>query len=208
MPDMTLHWSPRSPFVRKVLVAAHELNIFDRIRLVRTVVQMAHPNPAIMVDNPLGRIPALVRQDGSVLIDSGVICEFLDSLAGPGLIIPTSGDARWRELSRHTAATGILEILVLWRNERDKPDERQTPEWIASFETKVEASLARFEHDIRHINEKPLQLSCIALGCVLSYLDFRFDSLNWRSKFPALTEWHLEFCKRRSAIATEVVDDN
>ena len=205
---MTLHWSPRSPFVRKVMVTAHELQLVDRIRLVRTVVQMAHPNPAIMADNPLGRIPALVRQDGSILIDSGVICEFLDSLAGPGLIIPTSGDARWRELSRHAAATGILEILVLWRNERDKPANRQTPEWIASFETKVTSSLARFEHDLRPIGKKPLQLSCIALGCVLSYLDFRFDDFNWRFKYPALTQWHLEFRKRRSAIATEVVDDN
>ena len=208
MPDLTLHWSPRSPFVRKVLVTAHELDLFDRLRLVRTVVQMAHPNPAIMADNPLGRIPALVRQDGSVLIDSGVICEFLDSLAGPGLIIPASGNARWQELSRHAAATGILEILVLWRNERDKPVERQTPEWLASFDTKVNASLIRFERDIRPINETPMRLSCIALGCVLSYLDFRFGSFGWRSSYPALAEWHLKFAKRRSAIATEVVDDN
>ena len=206
MAKLTLHWSPRSPFVRKVMVAAHELGLADRLHLTRTVVKMSEPNPHIMADNPLGRIPTLVREDGLVLVDSEVICEYFDSLSGGGKLLPLAGDDRWRELSRHAAATGILEILILWRNERDKPAVRQTPEWLSAFETKVRASLTRFEHDLRPLPKRPLSLSCIALGCTLSYLDFRFDDFEWRSAYPALKDWHTAFRSRPSAIATEVID--
>ena len=206
MDELTLHWSPRSPFVRKVMVAAHELGVVDQLRLIRTVVKMSEPNPAIMADNPLGRIPTLVRGDGLVLIDSQVISEYLDALAGGGKILPLSGDERWLELSRHAAASGILEILILWRNERDKPEARRTPEWLTAFEMKVRASLSRFEPDLRPLPEGPLSLSCIALGCVLSYLDFRFADFDWRAAYPALAKWHAGFQLRPSAIATEVVD--
>ena len=189
------------------MIAAHELGVADRLHLIRTVVMMSDPNPAIMADNPLGRIPTLVRDDGLVLVDSAVICEDLDGLAGGGKLLPLSGDGRWRELSRHAAATGILEILILWRNERDKPEARRTPEWLTAFETKVRASLTRFERDLRPLPEGPLSLSCIALACVLSYLDFRFGAFDWRSEYPALARWHAGFRLRPSAIATEVVDD-
>jgi glutathione S-transferase len=206
MTELTLHWSPRSPFVRKVMLAAHELGVVERLNLVRTVVTMSDPNPAIMADNPLGRIPTLVRDDGLILVDSAVICEFLDDIAGGGIILPRGGDERWRELSRHAAATGMLEILILWRNERDKSEAKQTAEWLAAFEMKVKASLRRFEADVRPIDHAPLRLSCIALGCVLSYLDLRFGDFDWRSAYPALTQWHSAFRQRPSAVATEIID--
>ncbi len=78
---MKLHWSPRSPFVRKVMVSAHELGVADRIQTVRTVVQMDKPNPVLLADNPLGKIPTLVLDDGTTLYDSLTICEYLDSMA-------------------------------------------------------------------------------------------------------------------------------
>jgi glutathione S-transferase len=207
MAPITLHWSPRSPFVRKVMVAAHELGLADRLALRRTVVQMTEPNLDLLPDNPLSRIPTLVLEDGTVLIDSGVICEYLDSLAGGGRIIPSSGPARWVELSRHALASGLLEILILWRNERNKSVEKQTPAWLTSFDTKTHATLAKFERSIVPIGAGPLGLSSIALGCCLSYLDFRFDDLNWRADYPALAAWHEQFRQRPSAKATEVVND-
>lgn len=188
------------------MVAAHELGLADRLHLIRTVVKMTEPNSAIMADNPLGRIPTLVREDGLALVDSQVISEYLDGLAGGGKLLPLTGDERWVELSRHAAATGILEILILWRNERDKPEARRTLEWLTAFETKVRASLTRFERDLRPLPDGPLSLSCIALGCVLSYLDFRFGDFDWRAEYPALAKWHVGFRMRPSVIATEVVD--
>jgi glutathione S-transferase len=204
---MMLHWSPRSPFVRKVMVAAHELGLVDRLELRRTVVRMSAPNADLLPDNPLSKIPTLVLADGTVLIDSGVICEYLDSVAGGGKIVPLAGPERFAELSRHALATGLLDILILWRNERDKPSATQTQAWLDSFATKAQATLARFARDLRPIGEGPLGLSQIALGCCLSYLDFRFADLDWRKQQPALAPWHDAFKARPSAKATEVVDD-
>jgi len=204
---MLLHWSPRSPFVRKVMVAAHELGLVDRLTLRRTVAAMTAPNPDLLPDNPLSKIPTLVLEDGAVLIDSGVICEYFDSIAGGGLIIPAAGPERFRELSRHALATGLLDVLILWRNERNKPPEAQTAAWLTGFEIKYHAALARLEREAGPIVPGPLGLSWIALGCCLSYLDFRFADLGWRAGRPALAAWHDEFRARPSAIATEINDD-
>src|SRR5690349_496535 len=143
---MRLHWSPRSPFVRKVMLAAHELGLTDRIERVRTVVRMTRPNPDLLPDNPLSKIPTLVLADGTVLIDSVVICEYLDALAGSGILFPPSGRERWTALARHALGNGLLDILILWRNERDKPQGKQLPELLASFALKTRATLDRLEH--------------------------------------------------------------
>lgn len=204
---MLLHWSPRSPFVRKVMIAAHELGLADRIELRRTVVRMSSPNAELMRDNPLSKIPTLVLDDGTVLIESGVICEYLDALAGGGIILPVEPGQRYAELSRHALASGLLDILILWRNERDKPAEKQTAAWLSSFEEKLRTTLRRFERDLVPMDEGPLQLSGIALGCCLSYLDFRFADIPWRAGHPSLAAWHAAFSQRPSARATAIIDD-
>src|ERR1700719_1190260 len=79
---MKLHWSPRSPFVRKVMVVVHELGLADRISCVRTVAASTKPHAELMQDNPLSKIPTLVLDDGTVIYDSPVICEYLDGLGG------------------------------------------------------------------------------------------------------------------------------
>ena len=203
---MRLHWSPRSPFVRKVMVAAHELGLADRIDRVRTVVRMTQPNPDLLPDNPLSRIPTLVLADGTVLTDSVVICEYLDALAGGGKLLPPSGPERWTALARHALANGLLDILILWRNERDKAEGKRTPELLDSFAVKTGAALDRLERDAPDLSDAPFGIGHIAVGCCLSYLDFRFPDLDWRSGHPALGAWHEAFRARPSARATEIVD--
>jgi glutathione S-transferase len=203
---MLLHWSPISPFVRKVMIAAHELALVERIERRRSVARMTAPNAALMEDNPLSKIPTLVLEDGTVLIDSVVICEYFDSLAGGGRIIPRAGMARWLELSRHVLANGLLDVLILWRNERDKPAATQTPLLLESFRTKTAATLARLERDIPAIADTPFGIAQITLGCCLSYLDFRFAEVAWRDDHPGLAAWHVGFCARPSAQATEIVN--
>jgi len=66
---MKLHWSPRSPFVRKVMVAAHDVGVAGRIECVRTVAAMMKPHPELMIDNPLSKIPTLVLDNGTVLYE-------------------------------------------------------------------------------------------------------------------------------------------
>ena len=206
MTDMVLHWSPRSPFVRKVMIAAHELGLADQLTLRRTIVRMSEPNPDLLADNPLSKIPTMVLSDGAVLFDSGVICEYLDLRAGGNRLLPPHGEPRIRELARHALATGLLDVLILWRNERDKPEGRQTPALLEAFSLKTHASLAQMERDAAPLGAGVLSLSQIAVGCCLSYLDFRFGSFAWREEFPLLAPWSRQFEARPSARAAEIVD--
>lgn len=203
---MKLHWSPRSPYVRKVMVAAHELGLSDRLDCVRSLAAMSAPNPEIMADNPLSKIPALVLDDGQVLVDSTVIVEYLDSLAGGGRLLAAGGPARWETLSRHALAQGVIDLLILWRNERDKPPAQQTQAWLDAFAVKVSATLDRFERILPGLDGKPFDMGHVAMGCALSYADFRFADLGWRAGRPGLAAWHDGFAARPSVLATGIVD--
>jgi glutathione S-transferase len=202
---MKLHWSPRSPFVRKVMIAAHELGLQDQIQTVRTVVAATAPNKDLLPDNPISKIPTLVLDDGTVIFDSLVICQYLDELAG-GSLFPRSGAAKWDALTRHAMLNGFLDFMLLWRAEREKPAERQTPELLASFATKWQAMMTRLEADSPALAARNFDIVLITLGIALSYHDFRFAHLNWRDAHPALAAWHKTFEARPSAEATEIVD--
>ena len=197
---MKLHWSPRSPFVRKVMVAAHELGLAGQFQTVRTVAGMAQTPPALLVDNPLGKIPALVLADGTVLYDSFVIIDHLDVLAGGGRMIPRDAAARLLELRRHALANGFLDLLVLWRNERDKP--HPMPAWLEGFARKTDAVLAALEAEIGAIAAAPVGVAQITIAIACAYMDFRFPQLGWRAACPELSAWESSFAARPSMRAT------
>lgn len=200
---MKLHWSPRSPFVRKVMVAAHELGLADRITKQRTVAAMLKPARDLMPDNPLAKIPTLVLDDGTVLYDSVVIVEYLDSLAGHRLI-PREGRARWTELRRHALANGFLDLLILWRNERAKA--QPLPELIEAFQLKTDAVLKALEAEAEAIAAAPLGLAQITVAIAGDYMDFRFPEIGWRARCPRLSAWQQTFAERPSMIANPIVD--
>ncbi len=117
---MKLHWSPRSPFVRKVMIVAHELGLTERIARVRTVAATTRPHPELMQDNPLSKIPTLVLDDGTVLYNSRVICEYLDGLHGGRTFFPADTKTRMVALRRQALGDGCLDFLLLLRNERER----------------------------------------------------------------------------------------
>jgi len=203
---MKLHWSPRSPYVRKVMIAAHELGLAEQIDCYRTVASMNQLNPALMVDNPLGKIPALVLDDRQALYDSFVICAYLNDLAGDLSIFPRDPASRLQSFKWHAMGNGLTDLLIIWRNERSKPPERQTAAWLDGFMAKFWATLAALEADAANLSKEKLAIGHIAIGCALSYVDFRFADLNWRAEAPVLTSWYTEFAARPSALATEIVD--
>jgi glutathione S-transferase len=203
---MKLHWSPKSPYVRKVMIAAHELGLDGRIERVRSVAAMGVPNPAIMIDNPLSKIPTLVAEDGQAIFGSQTICDYLDELTGGGQLCPPNGSARWTMLTWQSLGDGLLDILILWRNEREKPSDKRTIEWLSAFEKKTTATLDRLEEIAPTLSQTRYGIGQIAIGCALSYLDFRFADLQWRGGRPDLAGWHLSFSERKSSIATEVTD--
>jgi glutathione S-transferase len=200
---MKLYWSPLSPFVRKTLVSIHELGLSDKIEIIRTKVRMDELNPAMLGLNPLGKIPALQLDDGTMIFDSFAIVDFLNELA-EGTIIPASGESRRQVLRQHGLANGLMDILVLWRNERDKPLEQQSQAWITGFTEKTSRVLALFETEAAGLDAQQINLGQISIAVVLSYLDFRFAHLNWRDTHPALAAWHAMFSGRPSMQATAI----
>ena len=122
-PSLQLHWSSRSPFVRKVMVCAHERGLADRIERIPTVVALTRTERSLLPRNPLGRIPTLVLPDGGVLFDSIVICEYLDGLGDAPPLFPAPGPKRIDAMQRHALGTGFMEMLLLWRGEvlREQP---------------------------------------------------------------------------------------
>ncbi len=204
---MRLHWSPRSPFVRKVMIAAHELGVSERIQCVRTVVATARPHAELMRDNPLSKIPTLILDDGTALYDSPVICEYLDQLYGPRLI-PSELTVRMTALRRQALGDGFLDFLLWWRNERERPVEQRSSIHIASYAEKRTATLAALEGEAGALAATPFSLGHIAIGCALSYLDFRFAADDWRSDHSRLATWHATFAARPSVRATHPIDDS
>ena len=200
---MQLHWSPKSPYVRKVMICAYELGIAPRIELVRSVAAMLKPNPAIMAHNPLSKIPTLVLEDGATLFDSVVICEYLNAEAG-GDLFPPEGEARWQALRWHALGDGLLDALILWRNER----EREVPlaQLLEAFELKTRACLQLLEDEADALRGAAFSIGHITLGCALGYLDYRFDTLGWRALAPRLADWLAVVQARPSFQSTEPVD--
>jgi glutathione S-transferase len=198
---MKLHWSPRSPFVRKVMIVAHETGLAERLTLVRTVVAMTTVNRDLLPDNPLSKLPTLVLDDGTPLYDSAVICEYLDALHGGPKLFPADTSSKWMALRRHALGDGLLELLVLWRNERDRLHPADL--YLNAYRAKVDAALDCLETDADALSATPFGIGHVAIGCGLSYADFRFSDLNWRCDRPRIAAWHAAFSARPSVRATE-----
>lgn len=202
---MKLHWSPKSPYVRKVMVAAHETGIAPKLELVRSVAAMLKPNERLMRDNPLSKIPTLVLEDGSALFDSVVICEYFNDLAGAALF-PASGQAKWRALRWHALADGLIDTLILWRNERERIEIQRSAALMDAFELKTIAALHLLEEEAGCIEVAPFAIGHVGIGCALGYMDFRFAALGWRTHAPRLAQFNESLQQRPSFIATAIVD--
>jgi glutathione S-transferase len=199
---MQLYHSTTSPFVRKVMVSAIEIGLADRIETIPARVSpIVRTNPVI-ADNPLGKLPTLIADDGMILFDSRVIAEYLDALAGGGRLIPASGPARWQALTEQALADGLLDAALLERYETAlRPRQMLWPEWRDGQRDKVEKALDRMEATAAGFAAR-VDVGTIATACALAYLDFRFPDLGWREARPALAEWFAVFAARPSMTAT------
>ena len=203
---MKLYWSPRSPFVRKVMVFAHETGLASRIETVKTPVSSTAANRELMRVNPLGKIPTLVTDDGKVLFDSYVICDYLDGLQAGAKLIPQASDQRWQALRWHALGDNLLDNLVPWRSELMRPKPQQSPETLAAYDAKTRASLDFLEDEAAVLGAAATGIGHVAVGVALGYLDFRFPDLGWRDGHPQLAAWHVTFAQRPSFRNTMSVD--
>jgi len=203
---LKLHWSSRSPYVRKVMICAYELGLADKIERIPSVVSLSQPNAVVMHVNPLGRIPTLVLEDGRIFHDSVVICEYLDSLRTGAPLFPPRGEARWTALRRHALGNGMLDALLLWRSEIGKPAARQTPEWLTTFALKTRNALDAIETDADALARTSFDIGHVGIGAALAYLDFRFADFGWREAHPRTDAWMQQFLQRESVQKTAFID--
>src|ERR1700730_14703860 len=185
---MNLRHAAASPFVRKVMVVAHEHGLVDRIELVPTTVSPVQANESLAPGNPLMKVPSLTTDDGQVLFDSPVICEYLDSVAGGNKVFPAAGKARWTALCQQALGDGILDALILCRYEiAARPEDKRHAGWTDGQMKKAHQGLAALE---REELSGARTIGPITAGCTLGYLDFRFPSDGWRARHPKLAEWY------------------
>jgi len=166
-------------------MSIHILGLMDKIEITR--VNTMDPESSIRQENPLGKIPILILDDGSHIYDSRVICEYLDSLADGANLFP-SGDARWPALTLQALGDGVLDASILQVYEkRFRPEEIRHQEWVDYQKDKVQRALSWLETNTPEPTAQP-HIGDITLACVLGYLDFRFAGA-WREGHPNLVAW-------------------
>jgi glutathione S-transferase len=185
---MKIFYAATSPFVRKCLVCARELGLFDRLELLPAAAHPVNRDRALVSVNPLGKIPTLVTDEGTVLYDSR--------------LLPAQGASRWTVLAEQSLADGIMDAAILTRYETAvRPENLRWNDWVTGQLDKVTCGLAAVEPRARGLGER-VDLGTIALGCALGYLEFRFAALGWREKYPDTAVWLDRFGKRDSMMST------
>lgn len=197
---MKLIMSLASPYVRKVRVAILELGLGDSVSEVPVATTPLASDADAVAANPLGKIPALIRDDGPSLYDSRVICRYLDRLAEGGLY-PES--RIWEILTLEATADGILDAAVSMVYEaRFKGTSGASADWIEAQWIKVTRALGSVETLWMSHLTGPVTIGQIGMGCALGYLDFRHPGRDWRADVPALAAWHEGFARLASMQAT------
>jgi glutathione S-transferase len=198
---MKLYYSPTSPYVRKCLVAARELDLREKIEFLPAAAHPVDRDRALVAQNPLGKVPTLVTDDGDILYDSRVICDYLNSV-GDGRLVPAQGNLRWSVYRNQALADGMMEAAILVRYESyARPEPLRWQGWIDGQMDKVICGLDELEQSAGSLGRR-VDVGTIAIGCALGYLDFRYASLEWRASYPNLAAWFARFDERESMVGT------
>lgn len=200
---MKLFYTSASPYARKVMVVALELGLDGQIE--RVPADFNTPGEEFLLANPLGKVPVLVRDDGRVLVDSPVICEYVDSLHDGVSLIPPKGDARWDALHLQAMADGTLDAAILYYNERNRPDGARSDAFAERQRRKMARGFDWFEANLGLL-DGPLHIGQIALACSIGWIGLRIGREAWAEDRPGLAAWFDQFSQRPSMQATAPKD--
>lgn len=199
---MLLYTSSTSPFARKVRVVIRERSLTSRIN--EFSVQPYTDPPTLLLANPMGQVPTLVLDDGQVLLDSTVICAYLDAQGDASPLIPSTGRERWRALTHAALADGVMEQAMIGVMEKRRPASQQNADVVTRAFAKIERSLSALQRYA--LEAMPWNLAHIGLASALGYLDFRHPDYLWRPAHPALAQWSTQAFARPAHSATELFD--
>ncbi|WNG20640.1 glutathione S-transferase family protein [Cystobacter fuscus] len=190
---MELWYAPTSPFARKVRIATHELGLADRIRLVEVD---PWTDVRLRTLNPLAKVPTLVLESGEVLYESGVLCEYLDSLTPEPHLFPAAGPQRWRALLLQGLADGASTVASrLFADER-RPANQRAEAMLARFTQAIDAALRALESQA--LRTDSLTIGEVSVAALLGSLDFRWPERDWRAPCPRLAAWFQQLDARPS----------
>jgi glutathione S-transferase len=197
---MKLLYQTHSPYARKALVFAHEVGLADRIEVVHHETSPTSRNEQVFAENPLGKVPVLLRPGLSAIFDSDVICAFLDSLHTGRRLIPAEGESRWLALRLQAIAQGLADSggTIRWETVR-RPVELRYPPLRDGHIAKLTATYDWLERELDV--DSPLHVGHIALATALGWLEFRALP-SFRMKRPRLAAWYDKFEARPSMRAT------
>src|ERR1700731_304067 len=197
---MKLLYQTHSPYARKVLVFAHEVGLAAQLRVVHQETSPTVRNEHVFAENPLGKVPVLVRPDAASIFDSDVICAYFDTLHDGRRLIPAEGEVRWQALRVQAVAQGMAEagIAIRWETVR-RPQALRYPPLRDGYVAKLVCSYDWLEEELDV--DSQLHVGHIAVGTTLSWLEFR-ELPDFRERRPRLTRWFDEFCARPSMRAT------
>ncbi|MBI3505265.1 MAG: glutathione S-transferase [Proteobacteria bacterium] len=199
---MKLAYSSVSPYVRKVMIVAHESGLAGRIEKVATAVRPDQPNATLAPDNPLMKVPTLTTDGGEVLFDSRVICAYLDSLHSGRKLIPEAGGARWKALRLESQGDGMTDAGILVRYENTlRPEALRWKEWLSGQTLKVTQSLDALEREPEML-AGDLNIGQIAVACCIGWLQFRDVFGDILAGRPKLAAWFAKISERPSLKAT------
>ncbi|MEO8559517.1 MAG: glutathione S-transferase [Rhodospirillales bacterium] len=200
---MKLLYSPTSPYVRKVMILALERGLDKKLEKLPTAASPVQANRDLDKANPLGKVPALMLDNGMVLFDSPVICEYLDSRHKGAKLFPPSGARRFKALRLQALGDGILDAALLARYETAmRPENLRWTEWVDGQKRKIAQGLEALEKEAADLNGG-LSIGQVAVACALGYLDFRYADMNWRKGHAKLGAWYTKFSKKKSMQATQ-----
>lgn len=195
---MKLYQSPTSPYVRMVRAAAHVKGLTDRIELVNARADQA----AFEKLNPLNKVPTLVTDDGEALIESRLICRYIDGLTDGTPLYPRDPAGERRVLQQEAVVHGILDAVVLRRMETRRPDGQPSKWWDDRQKRKIDIGLAGIERDLAAYTGTPTIIP-ILLGCMCHFMD-RVSTDDWRQDHPGLARWYEGYRTTPHMAATEV----
>lgn len=197
---MKIYGSLTSPFVRKVRMVLLEKGLAHDL-----VVEGPADNAGNVARlNPLRAIPVLERDDGEVLFDSSMICEYLDSLNDKPRLYPASGEARWQALRWHALGQGMMEATVARFLELRKPAEKQDTANAAKHTARLAAALAFAAERVPakgFLSGNTIGIADISLTVALGYIDLRYVH-DWRGQHPKLANWFAPMSQRPSFAET------
>ena len=199
---MKLLMSPASPFARKCRVVLREADLLDTVEEVNVSTSPTATDAAVAAANPLGKIPALLRDHGPAIYDSRVITRFLNDHAGTAFYPQTR---LWEVLTLEATADGIMEAaLAMTYEARMRPAAQQSSDWVEAQWAKAHRAIGAIDARWMSHLTGPLDMGQIAVACALAYIDLRHDARGWRDGHADLAAWHRTFMARDAMRATVV----